>query len=98
MDPFPLSPPFSEIFALVEYKHEKVMACKRRMMAGAPAVCIIDGNQKLTRRTCAELMASVKEIPGTDLKYYQDCSMSPANGSSFCNRHKRVNMRFLAYK
>ena len=63
------------------------MANARKQAAGEPAVIVIDGNQKLTRRTCCHLMSTVQKVPRTNLLYLQDCTETPVYKGSSLQRH-----------
>ena len=63
------------------------MANARKQAAGEPAVIVIDGNQKLTRRTCCHLMSTVQKVPRTNLLYLQDCTETPVYKGIFCSQH-----------
>ena len=86
-DPFPLSDSFSDIFSRCRDKYDLYVADAFRTAAPDTEVIVIDGNQKLTRRCCAEMFTEIQSVPGTNLKFVQDCSKTPKIKSSFCATH-----------
>ncbi|CAJ1341393.1 unnamed protein product [Effrenium voratum] len=88
--PFPLSRPFADIFAGCRKEYDGWVREQFRAAAQPqPQVVVIDGNQKLTRRTCAELLTNLETLPGTDLMFLQDCSRTPKRKNAFCSAHTR---------
>ena len=47
----------------------------------------MDSNQKMTRRTCCQLMSSVETVQGTNMHYNQHCGETPAFKAVFCRHH-----------
>ena len=92
-EPFCLSQPFSAIFHANMEKYTALVHKDFQSAAGKPTAAVIDGNQKNTRRTCAELMTEMKAIPGTNLFYMQDCGRTPKRKRAFCSEHDRSTVR-----
>ena len=84
---FPLHEDFADIYDSVAERHAALMAARRCKLAREPSVCVVDGNQKLTRRTCAEIMVGTKHIAGTSLLHHVDCGNTPSFRSCFCKQH-----------
>ena len=87
---FPLHEDFADIYDSVAERHAALMASRRCKLAGEPSVCVVDGNQKLTRRTCAEIMVGTKHIAGTSLLHHVDCGNTPSFRSFFCKQHRLI--------
>ena len=59
-------------------------------LAELARVVVVDGNQKLTRRVCAELCAGpARSVPDLGLRCLLPCSQKPQRGSAFCHEHTR---------
>ena len=92
-DPFPLSLPFAAIFERCREAYYVMVRSAFQESSIRPVAAVIDGNQKLTRRTCAEQMAEIQKIPGTPLCFLQDCSRTPKRKQAFCSLHCRQDAR-----
>lgn len=92
-DPFPLSLPFAAIFERCREAYDVMVRSAFQESSIRPVAAVIDGNQKLTRRTCAEQMAEIQKIPGTPLCFLQDCSRTPKRKQAFCSLHCRQDAR-----
>ena len=92
-EPFPLSLPFTDILELHKDRYDTLVQRSFQEASASPRCLVLDGNQKLTRRTCAEMMVSVEPIAGTNLSYMQDCTKTPQRKSAFCSAHKRPASR-----
>ena len=79
--PFPLSDPFAAILHQHLPKYNALVSDLLLRSAGTPLVAIIDGDQKMTRRTCCEQMADLRSIAGADLFYVQECAAKMVNSS-----------------
>lgn len=86
-DPFPVSLPFPAIFTKCRDSYDHMVRETFQASAQQPVAAVIDGNQKMTRPTCAEQMAEVHCIPGTDLCFLQDCPRTPKYKKAFCSLH-----------
>ena len=62
---FPLSMPFADIFAVHQEEYEAYVKRQFAKSTPHPKCLVLDGNQKLTRRTCAEQLVDLQSIPGT---------------------------------
>ena len=81
--PFPLSAPFAQTFSSCREKYDALVAREFQEAAPKCNVIVIDGNQKLTRRCCAERFANVVSLPGAHLSFLQDCSHAPKRQMPF---------------
>ena len=86
---FPLSMPFADIFAVHQEEYEAYVKRQFAKSTPHPKCLVLDGNQKLTRRTCAEQLVDLQSIPGTPYFFLQDCNRTPRRKSAFCSRHAR---------
>ena len=84
---FPLSMPFTEIFAAHQQAYDNYVKSQFAKTAPQPKCLVLDGNQKLTRRTCAEQLVDMESIPGTPAFFLQDCNRTPKRKSKFCSAH-----------
>lgn len=87
--PYPLSDSFADVLAGCRERYDALVAEEFRQGAPDIQVAVVDGNQKLSRRCCAEMFTSIASVPGTKLKYLQDCSRTPKRKSAFCCDHQR---------
>lgn len=99
---FRLDLPASELIKNIYFDYEQHM--RRRRLAqvcamGYTVTClIIDGHQKLTRRTCAEILAcELMGVPELGLRALIPCPDAPAMKSCFCEAHDQVSTERLSW-
>ena len=88
--PFPLSAPFAQTFSSCREKYDALVAREFQEAAPKCNVIVIDGNQKVTRRCCAERFTNVVSLPGAHLRFFflKDCSHAPKRKPAFCSEHQ----------